>query len=503
MTMDIIKAIDEIAQKTPTAIAYDYLGKTNTYRELKNYSDALAGYIDGLNLTSGSPIMVYGDQTFSMIVAFLGCVKSGHAYIPVDQHSPKDRLTMIQNIAQPELVIAIQPLPVKLQAVKTIEIAKLEAIFRQSNQYPLTHSVKNNENFYIIFTSGTTGKPKGVQISHRNLLSFVNWLVSDFNVPERPVILSQAPYSFDLSVMDLYPTLVMGGTLQVLPKEVTDNFKSLFETLPKLALNVWVSTPSLIDICLLEPSFKQSKYPELSHFLFCGEELTHQTAVRLKQRFPDALIFNTYGPTETTVAVTAIEITNAILDKYQRLPIGYAKQDTTIKLDNLNAQNQAGEIIISGPSVSKGYLNSPQKTKQVFLGESQQFYHTGDLGTVDATGLVFYKGRIDFQIKLNGYRIELEEVNHYLNQQELIKSAVAVPKYNRQHKVTALNAYVVLQNNTSRPAFEVTKALKQQLRQEMMAYMIPQRFEYRSSLPLTINGKVDIKAMIKEANSND
>lgn len=500
MIADIIKAIDMVAIQTPSAVAYNYLGQTNTYAELKHFSDSLANYIDHLDLPAGSPIIVYGDQTFSMIAVFLGCVKSGHAYIPVDLHSPNDRLTMIQAIAQPQLVIAVKPLPVKLLVANTIEAPQLQAIFRQANPYQLTHAVKDTDNFYIIFTSGTTGKPKGVQISHQNLLSFVNWILTDFGLPEKPTSLAQAPYSFDLSVMDLYPTLVMGGQLQVLPKAITDNFKTLFATLPSLSLNIWVSTPSLIDICLLEPNFKQAKYPQLSHFMFCGEELTHQTAAKLKQRFPAAKIFNTYGPTETTVAVTGIEITTAILNDYQRLPIGYAKADTTVKIDPITPTKQSGELIISGPSVSKGYLNSSEKTKQAF---SEKGYRSGDLVTMTASGLIFYRGRTDFQIKLNGYRIELEEVDHYLSQQKLIKQAVAVPKYNQQHKVTALLAYVVLQTATDRPAFEVTKILKQQLQREMMAYMIPQRFIYRSSLPLTINGKIDVKAMIKEANTND
>ncbi len=503
MTADIIKAIDAIATKTPNAVAYNYLGQTNTYAELKQASDAVANYIDGLNLAAGSPIMVYGDQTFAMIAVFLGSVKSGHAYIPVDQHSPNDRLTMIQKIAQPQLVIAVKPLPIALPAVDILDATQLQIIFHQAGNYQLTHAVQGNDNFYIIFTSGTTGQPKGVQISHQNLISFVDWMVTDFDLPQKPISLDQAPYSFDLSVMDLYPTLVMGGELQVLPKEVTDNFKILFATLPSLSLNVWVSTPSLVDICLLEPSFKQENYPALTHFIFCGEELTHQTVTELMGRFPAAQIFNTYGPTETTVAVTAIKITAVILNGYQRLPIGYAKADTTIQLDQVNAENQMGELIISGPSVSKGYLNSPEKTAKAFLTTSQQSYRSGDLATIDANGLIFYKGRTDFQIKLNGYRIELEEINHYLNQQVLIKQAVAVPKYNRQHKVTALLAYVVLQVDDGRSAFTVTKDLKQQLKQVMMAYMIPQRFVYRDSLPLTVNGKIDIKALIKEANAND
>lgn len=127
--------------------------------------------------------------------------------------------------------------------------------------------------------------------------------------------------------MDLYPTLTNGGKLEVLPKETTDNFKQLFSRLPEMKVNTWVSTPSFADICLLSKEFDEKHLPDLKRFMFCGEELTHQTAQRLKERFPNAQVFNTYGPTEATVAVTQTEITDEVLENYQRLPIGVCKED--------------------------------------------------------------------------------------------------------------------------------------------------------------------------------
>ncbi|WP_203642322.1 D-alanine--poly(phosphoribitol) ligase subunit DltA [Levilactobacillus andaensis] len=507
MIKNMITAIDEIAVRDPQRIAYDDLGHTNTYGELKQRSDALAAHLDGLSLPREAPIMVFGGQTFDMMATFLGVVKSGHAYAPIDTHSPLERVTTINEIAQPAAAIAVSELPTTLGATPVITPSALAEIFDQTVDYQVDHGVTGDENYYIIFTSGTTGKPKGVQISHANLLSYVNWMLSDdFALPAAPRTLSQAPYSFDLSVMDWGPTLAAGGTLVALPKAVTDNFKQLFETLPTMDLNVWVSTPSFVDICLMEPSFDAAHYPNLSRFLFCGEELTHATAQNLHKRFPAARIFNTYGPTETTVAVTQVEITEQILADYPRLPIGYAKGDTEIMVvdDQLNPVpvGTEGELLICGPSMSKGYLNNPEKTVKAFVPlNGRTVYRAGDLGVQLDNGLIMYRGRTDFQIKLHGYRIELEEVNHYLSQEDHIQVGVAVPRYDRNHKVSQLIAWVVPADHNFDSELALTKAIKENLQGgDMMEYMIPQRFVYKENLPMTPNGKVDIKSIIAEVN---
>lgn len=503
---NVINAIDKNSELTPNRIAYDYLGETHTYHELKCYSDALASKICQMKLTVGAPIMVFGEQSFEMVATFLGIVKSGHAYIPIDQHSPNDRIEMIQEIADPAACIAVEPLPVSIKEIPVIGPDKLAQIFKTTGNYDPSRAVSDDQNYYIIFTSGTTGKPKGVQISHQNLTSFVNWMLTDFDLPKAPVSLAQAPYSFDLSVMSLYPTLVSGGTLRVLPKKITDNFKQLFEYLPHMKLNVWVSTPSFVDICLLQPEFDATHYPILSRFLFCGEELTHRTATQLKERFPQAKIYNTYGPTEATVAVTSIEITQEVLKDYQRLPIGKIKSDMEIEVVDQVGQRvtpgETGELVISGPSVSKGYLNNPTKTAQAFKQtDNHRVYHSGDLGTKDKNNILHYLGRLDFQIKLHGYRIELEEVNHFLNAQRFIKQAVAVPKYDANHKVAQLIAYVIAEDNDFESKMALTMAIKKDLQATMMAYMVPNRLVFKTSLPLTANGKIDLKSIMSEVNS--
>ncbi|PWG00744.1 D-alanine--poly(phosphoribitol) ligase subunit DltA [Levilactobacillus bambusae] len=509
MITNMITTIDDYGQSDPDRIAYNYLGQTHTYGELKCQSDALAAHLDQMKLPSGAPIIVFGGQTFEMIATFLGVVKSGHAYIPVDTHSAKDRVPIIAEVASPALVIAVEALPTEVPDVSVMQADELTEVFSQSVQYEMTHAVSGDETYYIIFTSGTTGKPKGVQISHSNLVSYVNWMLSDdFKLPDQPRTLSQAPYAFDLSVMDWGPTMAKGGTLVALPKAVTDNFKELFEDLPQMNLNVWVSTPSFIEICLLAPEFDAEHLPDLAVFLFCGEELTNGTAATLRAKFPQARIYNTYGPTETTVAVTGVEITADILRDYARLPIGYVKEDMTIDVvdEDLNRvpAGEKGELLISGPSMSKGYLNNPDKTAKAFIDwNGKRVYRSGDLGYQLENGLFMYDGRTDFQIKMHGYRIELEEVDHYLNRVPYVKQAVTVPHYNKNHMVDKMIAWVVPAENVHFDSeLDMTKAIKSELTKgDMMPYMIPQQFVYKQSLPITPNGKVDVKSIIAEVNN--
>ena len=507
---DMIEAIEHFAQVQPDFPVYDILGQVHTYGDLKKDSDSLAAHIDRLGLPDKSPVVVFGGQEYEMLATFVALTKSGHAYIPIDSHSALERVAAIVEVAEPSLIIAINDFPLADVTAPIFSAEQVQAAFREGASYELSHPVQGDDNYYIIFTSGTTGKPKGVQISHNNLLSFTNWMITDkeFATPERPQMLAQPPYSFDLSVMYWAPTLALGGTLFALPSAVTQDFKQLFETILSLPIAIWTSTPSFADMALLSDDFNSQKLPQLTHFYFDGEELTVKTAQKLRDRFPRARIINAYGPTEATVALSAVAVTDEMLQNCKRLPIGYTKADSpTFVIDEEGQKvpnGQQGEIIVCGPAVSKGYLNNPEKTAEAFFEfEGLSAYHTGDVGSMTDEGLLLYGGRMDFQIKFNGFRIELEDVSQNLNKSKYIDSAVAVPRYNKDHKVQNLLAYVILKDGVAEQferEIDITKAIKEDLQDIMMSYMMPSKFLYRETLPLTPNGKIDIKGLISEVN---
>nr|WP_270523629.1 D-alanine--poly(phosphoribitol) ligase subunit DltA [Streptococcus anginosus] len=508
---DMIETIEYFAQSQPDFPVYNVLGEVHTYHDLKVDSDSLAAKIDSLALPEKSPVVVFGGQEYDMLATFVALTKSGHAYIPIDSHSALERVTAIVEVAQPSLIIAINDFPLKDVNIPILDLAAVQTAFAAKHPYEITHPVKGDDNYYIIFTSGTTGKPKGVQISHDNLLSFTNWMITDkeFATPARPQMLAQPPYSFDLSVMYWAPTLALGGTLFAVPSAITQDFKQLFETILNLPIAIWTSTPSFADMAMLSEDFNAEKMPGITHFYFDGEELTVKTAQKLRDRFPNARIINAYGPTEATVALSAVAITDDMLTNMKRLPIGYTKADSpTFVIDedgNKLPNGEQGEIIISGPAVSKGYMNNPEKTAEAFFEfEGLPAYHTGDVGTMTDEGLLLYGGRMDFQIKFNGFRIELEDVSQNLNKSQYVDSAVAVPRYNKDHKVQNLLAYVILKDGVKEQferEIDITKAIKEDLQDIMMSYMMPSKFLYRDSLPLTPNGKIDIKGLISEVNN--
>ncbi|MGT2887141.1 D-alanine--poly(phosphoribitol) ligase subunit DltA [Streptococcus didelphis] len=510
MIYDMLETIDSYALTNPDTIVYDCMGDCHSYKELKIDSDSLAFFIDQLQLQAKSPVLVFGAQSYDMLVTFIALNKAGHAYIPVDVHSAPERIKSIIDIAKPAAVFAIEELPIEVSSVPVYAYQDIEKAKLAKSNYHMSHSVKGDDNYYIIFTSGTTGQPKGVQISHDNLLSFTNWMIEspEFKLPSFPQMLAQPPYSFDLSVMYWAPTLALGGTLFALPKEIVSDYKVLFKTIINLPIGIWTSTPSFVDMALLSEDFCHEKMPLLTHFYFDGEELTVSTAKKLFERFPDAHIVNAYGPTEATVALSAIAITKEMTENYKRLPIGYPKADSpTYILDedlNILPPGQQGEIVVTGPAVSKGYINNPNKTAEAFFTfNGQKAYHTGDVGSYADNQLLIYGGRLDFQIKYAGYRIELEDVSQQLNQSPYVESAVAVPRYNDSHKVQNLLAIIVLKDgltNEFKNEREITKAIKESVKDKMMSYMMPQKFIFKDVLPLTANGKIDIKSLINEVN---
>jgi D-alanine--poly(phosphoribitol) ligase subunit 1 len=513
--MDFLSAIESWAERHGNHPAFVHREEKLTYRELKEQSDALAQWIIETLPSERTPIVVYGHMQCQMIVCFLACVKAGHAYIPVDDSIPLDRVGKIIRNSGAKLILAPGCFPSSVVEDEIIvldnsigsrvSLTEMLSLYAGKSPEP-DRRVKPDENYYIIYTSGSTGEPKGVQITYSCLESFIQWMLSDFDLSERQVYLNQAPFSFDLSVMDLYPALVTGGTLFAIDKDMIGKTRELFEHLADSHLNIWTSTPSFVEICLMDKSFNQKLLPEMNTFLFCGEILPNRTVEKLLERFPGATIYNTYGPTETTVAVTSIVIDRDVISKYQSLPVGYCKSDCRIMiLDEAKMpvpEGTKGEIVIVGPSVSPGYLNNPAITEKAFFEVTDpdvgvvRAYKTGDSGYLK-DGLLFYIGRIDFQVKLHGYRIEIEDIEHHLRSLPMIKSAVVLPVY-KEEKCEYISAFVVPESYPVANEFELTTAIKQELGALIPAYMVPRKILFREQIPMTNNGKVNRKELLSE-----
>ncbi len=508
MVNNITKTIDQVAAAHPEAVVYDELGTTHTYGDLKRATAAFAAWLDQTALPQHGPILYYGDHQFEMAAGFIGGAKAGHPYIPVETGTALPRLKSILATAKPQLVVAIDDFPAAEVGYQGQVLTRdeLSEIMQKEVDYPLTHELTGSDTFYILFTSGTTGSPKGVEVAHDNIQSFINWLQGPlFDLPEAGRFLGQAPFSFDLSNFYWLVAFTSGGSVKAVPHAVVQNFGQLFTVLPTLDFSVFVGTPSFADLLLLSPDFTAEKMPALTKLIFCGEELTPSTAQRLFDRFPEAQIFNTYGPTEAAVAITGCEITKEMVAKEKRLPIGFDKPGVTTSIwdgdRQLTEPGAHGEIVISGDSVAKGYLNNPEKTAQNFFKvKGVQSYRTGDAGFIDSAGMRHIIGRIDFQIKLHGFRVELDEVRASLELSPLVKQAVAVPKYDKNGKVSHLIAYVIAAKNDYESEKELTAAIRKSLEGEIMAYMMPTQFVFVAAFPKSANGKIAVKQIIAEAN---
>ena len=476
--MNLIEQIDHWALAAPNAIAHISGDKRLTYGELRRRSDALAAHLTK-RFGNRSPIAVLGHREPEMLIAFLGAVKSGRPYVPLDTVLPQQRIDKILAISRPALLL----MP--------------EDVTELSSSAPLVPAtrVQRDDPFYILFTSGSTGEPKGVIITLGCLEHFVAWMLGEQKfVPLGETFLNTAPFSFDLSVMDLYCSLITGSTLFSISRDLVANPKMLYRALGNSGATTWVSTPSFAQMCLVEEKFAEGMLPRIRRFLFCGETLAAQTAARLVERFPRAQVWNMYGPTEATVATTSVRIDRSILEKYSALPVGRAMPGSDVFVVNRAGEtlpaNEQGEIVIAGPNVSLGYLGRPDLTEAVFFDHcGRRAYRTGDQGQF-RDGFLFFEGRMDSQLKLSGYRIEPGDVEANLLALPSVREAVVTPVI-KNGAAQSLAAFVVLSSQTERSHFELTQSLRRQLAERLPVYMLPRKFVFRDAFPLTANGKVD------------
>ncbi len=478
--MHLLDRIDHWGRVAPDRPAHVSGDRVLTYGELLARSDAFATWILDEFGDDRAPIAVSGHKEPEMLIAFLAAVKCGRPYVPIDQSIPAHRVERIVQTARAAVVLTPSRIADESREHRDVKPRRVEG----------------DEPFYILFTSGSTGEPKGVIITLANLDAFVAWMLAEQAfTPLAETFLNQAPFSFDLSVMDLYCSLVTGGTLFSITKDDVGNLKNLYLALARSGVTSWVSTPSFAQMCLIEKSFAQAMLPALRRFLFCGETLAPETASQLIERFPDAEIWNTYGPTEATVATTSIRVDRDVLARHSPLPVGREMPGTRVFIRNVETnvrvpEGGRGEIIIAGPNVSPGYLGREDLTSKAFQDlEGTRAYRTGDWGR-EREGLIFFEGRMDGQVKVNGYRIELGDLEANLRALPEVADAVVLP-VTKGDRVDSLAAFIVPAVARTGSDFEFSSLLKIGLGARVPAYMIPRKFKFLDAFPMTANGKAD------------
>lgn len=477
--MNLLERIDHWAAAAPDAITHISGDRKLTFGQLATRANTLAARILERCGGEGLPVAVVGHREPEMLIAFLGAVKSGRPYIPIDTALPQERISRFLTTAKPAVVLTPE------------ETAELSSSGKSASPCPL----QSDDPFYIIFTSGSTGTPKGIVITLGCLEHFLGWMLQEHDFVEREeVFLNQAPFSFDLSVMDLYCSLATGGTLFSISRDLLTAPKLLYRALADSGVTTWVSTPSFVEMCLVERTFNRSMLPRVRRFLFCGEILLPETARLLLDRFPGAQIWNLYGPTEATVATTSVRIDRNILQKYSTVPVGRPMPGSEVFLidekGSILPPGFRGEIVIKGPNVSPGYLGRPDLTGACFFNDgTQRVYRTGDWGRFE-DGLLFFEGRMDNQIKLSGYRIELGDIEANLRALPMVRDAAVLP-VSKNGKVQWLAGFVVASGDFKSAQAVSTTLLRERLRERVPAYMMPRKFVIMDAFPITTNGKVD------------
>jgi D-alanine--poly(phosphoribitol) ligase subunit 1 len=427
-------------------------------------------------------VAVLGHKEAEVLIAFLGVVKARHPYVPIEPALPRRRVERIVAAAGCKLTLT----------------PETTATLTNSAARPPQIELRPSDPYYIMFTSGSTGDPKGVVITRSCLSSFLEWMLAAHHFDEDETFLNQVSYSFDVSVMDTYTGLLSGGMVLSVTTDDINNPKRLYQLLMDSGVTTWVSTPSFVSMCLAERTFAASMLPRLRRVLLCGETLPPEVAGQLLDRFPNAEVWNTYGPTEATVATTSIRIDRELLARYSHLPVGSPMPGTRIVVvdasDRSVKPGERGEIVIAGPNVSPGYVGEPALSARAFFElDGMRAYRTGDWGYYQ-DGLLFCEGRMDDQVKLHGYRIELGDVETNVRSIPGVRDVVVLPVL-KENRPDSLAAFVILSERPQVSDFEMSRRLRAHLAERLPAYMLPRKFFFLDTFPMTANGKADRRCL--------
>lgn len=475
---------EEQVQKTPHHIAVVCGDEQITYRELNERANRLAHLLRSRGVEGDTIVGLMMERSIEMITAIIGILKAGGAYLPIDPNYPSSRISYMLQDSKAQVLIVDQKTDKQDYGIDIVNIHQPDIEFFPSNNLPI--QITDSHLVYVLYTSGSTGKPKGVMVEHRNLVNLLTWYINNHGIEEKTRIPFMTNYVFDPSAEQIFAPLLRGGTVYCIKQELLFNTEQFLNYLQQHELGLIDVTPAL----LRELLYDKKNDIGLKRVVVGGERLDNQLKNQIiKNGFS---LYNGYGPTETTVEVI---FTKCELDRDVVLgkPIDNVNIYILHKHNELQPVGVVGELCIAGAAVGRGYLNNPELTKQRFVPDpfrpQQRMFRTGDLARWLPDGSIEFMGRQDDQVKINGVRIELQEIESSLLKHPQIQEAIVVQKENKQAEKYAAAYYISENNRLSHDE------LKDFLRKTLPDNMIPSYFVQMETLPLLPSGKIDRSAL--------
>ncbi|NEP57336.1 MAG: amino acid adenylation domain-containing protein [Symploca sp. SIO2G7] len=493
----IYQLFESQVEKTPDAVAVIFEEEKLTYSELNSKANQLAHYLQKLGVKPEAHLGICVERSLSMVIAILGILKAGAAYVPLDPSYPSERLAYMISDAQVSVLLTQESLATSLSKYQA-QVVCLDRDWKAIEEFStasLSSGVTPENLGYIIYTSGSTGKPKGVAMSQRALVNLIIWQQEEATVGQSAKTLQFAPISFDVSFQEIFSTWYSGGTLVLVSQEIRRDSFALMAFMVEAQIDR-IFLPFVALQQLATVASQCQVLPPLREIVTAGEQLqVTPDLVALMNRIPNCKLQNQYGPSETHV-VSAYTLQGAATNWPKLPPIGRPIANNQLYIFDRNLQpvpiGVPGELYIGGVGVANGYINRPDLTAKKFITKGQsKLYKTGDLARYLSDGNIEFLGRIDNQVKIRGFRIEIGEIETTLSQHPTVKETVVIAREDQPGN-KRLVAYIVPETETNHG---IVPQLKQYLKEKLAEYMVPSAFVVLSELPLTPSGKVNRRAL--------
>ena len=504
----IHELIEQQAAKTPNNLAVVFEDRQLTYAQLNARANQLARHLKTLGVGAETIIALCAERTLDMCVGFLGILKAGGAYLALDSSLPAERIAYTIQDAGASVILTQQHLAgmFSQQEVPTVCLDSDWQSISEKSEANLPCQVTPNNLVYVVYTSGSTGKPKAVAVEHRQLSNYVQSIIEKLNLPLGSSFATVSTFAADLGNTSIFSALCIGGCLHIISQERAISPEALVEYCDRHTIDCLKIVPSHL-MALLSASQPQKILPR-KRLILGGEALSSDLVKQLGQYGEACQIINHYGPSETTVGVSTFSIdTDNTWSGSGTVSIGSPLANTQIYILDHYLQplpiGVAGEIYIGGNNLTRGYINHPELTGEKFIPNpfgdksGSRLYKTGDKARYLPSGKIEFLGRVDHQVKIHGFRIELSEIESVLRQHSNIRENTVLTREERSGK-KSLVAYFVTNNESEL----LSNDLRGFLQQKLPDYMIPSTFIQLKALPLTPNGKIDRQALPAPENIN-